>query len=59
MTNQTCIDFTSVCKSHLEFESAKDQLALTHLAQKFEFNDVNITKRKSKFLANLSADFLI
>ncbi len=57
MTKQTRRKFTPEFKAKVALESAKDQLTLAQLSQKFEVNAVTISKWKSEFLANLSATF--
>ena len=44
MTKQTRRKFTPEFKAKIALEAAKDQLSLAQLSQKFEVNDVTISK---------------
>jgi transposase len=57
MTKQARCKFTPEFKEKVALESAKEQLTLAQLSQKFEVNAVTISKWKLEFMANLSATF--
>ncbi len=57
MKKQTRRQFSSSFKAKVALEAIKGQQTLAELAQKFEINQVVISRWKSEFLANMGSLF--